>query len=176
MISATRLRDLLAYDPQSGVFTWRVDRGPARAGSSAGVVVPRSGQQRDKFYIRIGLDGRRYYAHVLAYVWMTGAAPLGELDHRNGDGLDNTWSNIRLASHAENGRHRNGRRAGNTSGYSGVSFHRGAKRWRARLMVNGREVQVGYFDDPVTAAKARDDAARRLHGEFAHLNFREEAA
>ena len=90
-----------------------------------------------------------------------------EVDHENGNGLDNRRSNLRLATRTEqlwNTR----RRSDNTSGYKGVSSFR--ERWRAEITVNGRRVHLGLFDDPADAGHAYDAAALEYFGEFACTN------
>jgi hypothetical protein len=91
-----------------------------------------------------------------------------EVDHINGDGLDNRRGNLRPATRSEN--QRNSRlRSDNTSGYKGVSLC--GKRWQASIRLHGTLYNVGSFDNPYEAALAYDTKARELHGEFARLNF-----
>ena len=93
-----------------------------------------------------------------------------ELDHKDGDGLNCRKSNLRAASREENSHNADVRRD-NTSGYRGVSFVRTKGRWTARISANHQSHFLGFFDTPERAAQAYDDAARRLHGEFASVNF-----
>lgn len=100
------------------------------------------------------------------------AAPAGvQVDHRNGDKLDNRRSNIRLASNAENGWNTN-RRQHNRSGFKGVTWVPGRRRkhWCAEIRTNGRRIHLGYFSDLHEAAAVYDAAALRLHGDFAATN------
>lgn len=90
-----------------------------------------------------------------------------ETDHANGDGLDNRRANLRRATRSQNSL--NGSSRGGSSPFKGVSLKEG--RWRARIKVNYREIYLGRFSTPEEAAKAYDDAARDLAGEFAALNF-----
>jgi uncharacterized protein (DUF2249 family) len=92
-----------------------------------------------------------------------------EVDHINFDGLDNRKGNLRLASHAQNGQHT--RRRNLKSGYFGVRYYRrGPHHWRVSIKHAAGYVHVGYFDDPMEAAKAYDRVAKALHGDFAKLN------
>jgi hypothetical protein len=91
-----------------------------------------------------------------------------QVDHINGAGLDNRRGNLRLASHAENMRNRGAKR-NNTSGYKGVSFHRQRQKWRAQIMIDGRETHLGYFLTPEEAHAAYCEAAERYHGKFARV-------
>jgi hypothetical protein len=98
-------------------------------------------------------------------------APKGLLvDHADGDGLNNTRGNIRLASESQNGA--NSKISdGFTSRYKGVQRHKLNGRWRATICVNRVRNHLGYFASEVDAARAYDEAARELFGEFARLNF-----
>lgn len=169
MITADRLRELLHYDPKTGIFTWRVYRGTRWPGAVAGCTSAIDGK-----YTLIGADNGRYLAHRLAWLYMTGEWPEHEIDHRNNDGHDNRWRNLRHATRTQNGR--NIRRASrNTSGYIGVYYDdktpRSLKRWHAQIRDNdGKYKNLGRFHTAEEAARVRDEAARRLHGEFAVLN------
>lgn len=96
--------------------------------------------------------------------------PGEEVDHIDGNKLNNTRGNLRIASNAENKMNRD-KQSNNTSGYKGVSFHKKYKKWRAIIGIQGKSIHLGYFSDAVEAAKAYDDSARKYHGEFARTNF-----
>jgi len=93
-----------------------------------------------------------------------------DVDHANGNGLDNRRANLRIATKAENGRNR-GPNRNNTSGYKRVCWHKGAGKWLASIQVDRRQISLGLYDDPVDAALAYDLAAIEHHGEFAWTNF-----
>lgn len=94
--------------------------------------------------------------------------PGEETDHINGDTLDNRRANLRLATHAQNGRNRTKKNKNNTSGYMGVDWHK--TKWRAHIQVNGKDIHLGYFHDLVEAARVYDEAALKYHGRFASIN------
>lgn len=97
--------------------------------------------------------------------------PKGMLtDHRDNDSLNNQCSNLRTATHAEN-QHNRGKGYGSTSGYKGVTWEKSCGKWRAQIGVNGEKTFLGRFDNIEEAARAYDEAARELHGEFAKTNF-----
>lgn len=161
-ISAEEARQLLDYNPETGVFTWRVQRrGTARVGSIAGRVD--SGG-----YIQIAIYGRRYQAHRLAWMIVHGAWPEKHIDHINGKRRDNRLCNLRLATQSENLCNTK-RRSDNTSGVKGVSWHNASKKWRARIAIYRQTKILGYFATPEEAHAAYCNAARELHGEFANF-------
>ena len=92
-----------------------------------------------------------------------------QVDHKNGNGLDNRRCNLRACSHNQN--QRNQKPVGGSSKYVGVYWKKDESKWKARIKVDGREIHLGLFSNEVEAAKARDRAALRYHGEFARLNF-----
>lgn len=119
-----------------------------------------------KGYPSIWIDGKNVLVHRFIL-----AAPSGiEVDHVNGNALDARRKNLRMCSRAENMRNR-GLRSSNTSGFKGVSWSGVAKRWRAYLLVDGRQKHLGLFDSARDAATAHDAAAREHHKQFAWVNF-----
>lgn len=96
------------------------------------------------------------------------------VDHINGDSLDNRRANLRPATPLENMRNAR-RRSDNTSGYKGVSWDGERSAWAAYIRVIGHRHFLGRYADPVSAARAYDDAARQHFGEFARVNFPEDA-
>jgi len=98
-------------------------------------------------------------------------APKGlQVDHINGNGLDNRKENLRLCTATQNKRNvKNNKR--NKSGYRGVSLDARSGKYKAQISTGEKILSLGSFDDPVDAAKAYDNAALKYHGEFASLNF-----
>jgi hypothetical protein len=106
--------------------------------------------------------------HVL--VWqLLGRRPVTKVDHVDCDPLNNSESNLRDGS-IGNSRNVRVLRRTNTSGMVGVSWHKAQRKWIARIHSDGKKLHLGGFDDIESARKARDEAALRLHGEFAVLN------
>jgi hypothetical protein len=91
------------------------------------------------------------------------------VDHRDGNGLNNRRTNLRLCSHAQNLRNQRVQR-NNTSGFKGVSFENRRNRWVAYIYFEGKHIWLGYFHSPKHAALAYNAAARRCFGEFANVN------
>lgn len=96
-----------------------------------------------------------------------------DVDHINGDRLDNRKENLRACSRAENSRN-SVKHRDNTSGYKGVSWHEQKGKWRARIRRNGKEKHLGLFETADAAARAYDQSAKVCFGVFAKLNFKEE--
>jgi hypothetical protein len=93
------------------------------------------------------------------------------VDHRNGDSLDNRKANLRLATRTQNSCNKQKTKSKTTSKYIGVSYEKGQKRWAVKVKYRGKSHWVGGFKSEIEAAKARDKAAKKYHGEFARLNF-----
>jgi hypothetical protein len=93
-----------------------------------------------------------------------------EIDHVNLNTLDNRRENLRRSTHKQNAMNR-GRYANNTSGFKGVHWDKEKKRWRSKIYANNRLHYIGMFACKEKAARAYDEKAKKLHGEFAHLNF-----
>jgi hypothetical protein len=156
-LTQERLRELLDYDPETGVFVWKVYRARgARAGDTAGT------SKSNKLYLRIGIDRINYYAHRLAWFWVTGVFPKYEIDHKDGDGFNNRFSNLREATHGENGQNlRLSRR--NKSGYRGVYFCNSKGSWASRIVVNYVTIDLGQHSTPEKAYAAYLKAKASLH-------------
>src|SRR5687768_17425464 len=89
------------------------------------------------------------------------------VDHENHNGLDNRRENLRHATQQQNKRNQRIRK--NTSGFKGVRWDKG--KWQARIMIDGIQLNIGRYFEPLDAARAYDAAARQYHGEFASINF-----
>ena len=158
MLTADRLRELLDYDPATGIFTWRVARNSRiKAGSVAG------GFQYG--YARIRVDDMLYRSHRLAWLHVYGTWPSGEVDHRDGVKHNNAIDNLRIATDSQN-RANIGVQANNHSGIKGVGRRKSGK-WRAQIMVNKKAYHVGLFDTAEEASAAYAKAAQSHFGSFA---------
>mgnify|MGYP000851944013 FL=1 len=121
------------------------------------------------FYATTARHCRRPSGLIYMHRMLLLPAPDEEVDHVNGDGLDNRRCNLRLCTHAENGRNQR-RPTNNTSGVKGVSWNSGRGRWEANIKTGGVSHFLGYFDSIDAAARAYDAAALAEHGEFARLH------
>lgn len=157
MLTQQRLKEVLRYVKSTGLFYWRVSPKP-------GVVVgAQAGCLNDKGYVLIGVDGRLYRAHRLAWLYVTGNWPVDLIDHRNTNKQDNRWRNLRAADERLNRENRHTPLAHNTSGFLGVTWSRTMQSWQAQIKSHGRNKVLGYFKCPRKAHRAYVNAKRRLH-------------
>lgn len=166
-LTEARLKELLYYDAATGVFLWRrADPSFKRLPWSV------AGRKNEKGYLIIDVDIKPYRAHRLAWLYMYGAWPTDQLDHRNGTRDDNRISNLRDATNKEN--HENfALSRGNTSGYRGVSWDKNRQKFMAKVMHHGKTINVGRFD---TADEAGAAAAAKRAELFTHDEGRDRIA
>ena len=163
-LTQASLRELLLYDPMTGRFTWRVFRGGRLAGEDAGF----ARRRRTCAYVIVKLNYYPCLAHRLAWLYMMGAWPPAQIDHIDGDGLNNRWANLRLATISQNLQNSRLHRDSN-SGFKGVSYHKASGLWRSRIGVSGSTRSLGYFSTAKEAHVAYCAAAKDHFGEFARL-------
>lgn len=159
-ITQEQLKKFLHYNPDTGLFTWLLDRGSARAGDTAGSM---DGQG----YINIFLSGKSYCAHRLAYFYMTGSWPEHDIDHEDLDKANNRWLNLRPATDTQNEANKP-LRADNTTGYKGV--YRAGNKFAAQIKVHGKQRKLGYFGTPERAHARYLEAANLAFGEYARAS------
>lgn len=175
-ITCEFVRKVLDYDPESGILLWRerqkqdfkrsyeFKRWNSRyAGKKAGTI---SNPKRGTPYLRVKLNGKTYEAHRLIWFYMTDEWPLHEIDHRDSDGLNNRWLNLRNATDQQNCANRSVR-SDNSLGIKGVYFDKESRRYRAEIQVSGRKIYLGRFDTPEEGSRAYMAAAAHHFGEFA---------
>lgn len=119
------------------------------------------------WYVSANIGGRTVYLHR----FVTNAPRGMEVDHREHDGFDNRKSMLRVCSVGQNRRNCR-KRAATSSRFKGVYFHKGSAKWMAYVRCDGVYRYLGLHREEEEAARAYDDAARSLHGDFALLNFR----
>ena len=175
MITQDYLKECLRYDPRTGDFTWL--KRPARhfksvagqsranggnAGKSAGDIHK---EDSGKEYRRIRISHKGgssglYRAHRLAWLYMFGCFPQNQIDHINGDSLDNRIENLRDVSNLENGRNQK-KPKNNKSGVVGVSWDKKKLKWASKICVSGKGLFLGYFDEIGDAETARLSANKK---------------
>ena len=146
-LTQERLKELLYYEPETGVFTWRVSFNSITAGQEAGTI-------KQEGYIRIVVDRHSYYAHRLAFLYMEGVFPSKGVDHKYGRKTDNRWDKSRKASQTINS-HNQKILITNSSGFPGVTWDNVNKKWRSQIWVKGKHVCLGRYNSILNAALAR---------------------
>ncbi len=155
MITQEELQRKLSYSAETGVFLWRNSFCAIRAGDVAGCV-------NQCGYRQIRLGDKTYKAHRLAWLYVNGDWPKGQIDHINGDRSDNRVTNLRDVSGLVNSQNRRRPQKNNkSSGLLGA--HKSKKRWASFIGINGKARRIGLFDTPEEAHEAYLTAKRQLH-------------
>lgn len=161
-LTQERLKELLSYDPLTGVFLWKVDRGGKKAGDIAGC--------KKRSYTMISIDDEIYRAHHLAWLYMKGNFPDLFIDHRDLNKHNNIWTNLREATKSQNMANV-GLIKSNKSGFKGVSRYSAGERcgkpWQASIQKDGKSKSLGQFATKEEAHAAYVAAAEQIFGEFA---------
>lgn len=170
MLTQERLKELFHYDPLTGVFTRLVSTRRVKAGTVAGTLLHPVNSRTAYYSIKI--DGHNYYNHRLAYLYMVGKFPAHLLDHQDGNGLNNAYTNLRECKHYQNIRNTS-TNSTNTSGVKNVFWDKSVNKWRGTFGIrlpNGKRqhINVGTFTDLTEAAEAVRLKRVELHGDFAN--------
>lgn len=158
--SQQRLKELLNYDPKTGDFVWKVNRGRGiRAGDKAGYI---------SFYgyRLISIDGKQYKAHRLAFLYVLGSFPDKEVDHIDHQPDNNAWDNLRPATRSQNNLNRHSY-VNKSSGIKGVSWHKAGHKWQVRVQIKRNVLCIGLFEDIELAQLVAEEAREKYHGKFA---------
>ena len=157
-ITQSRLKEVLEYDPCTGIFTWK--KKLSKRISIGGV----AGSIRKDNYLEIRIDTVINLAHRLAWLYVYGYFP-DCIDHVNLNRSDNRISNLRESTMSQNASNCI-IRSSNTSGYKGVSWNKKKKKWRAYITFNKKRIELGHFSDPLQAHQEYCSASKNLHKEF----------
>lgn len=154
ILTQERLKELLHYNPETGIFNWKVKIGSVLCGNEAGCIMHNG---YGYSYIVIGINKKSYRAHRLVWLYVNGHLPNGIIDHKDHDGLNNKITNLRDTSYSGNGKNRVlGKN--NTSGCIGVSWNKSLHKWRASISIDRNPAHIGYFDSYFEAVCARKSA------------------
>jgi HNH endonuclease len=157
-----RLREILHYDPRTGIFTWLVATARAtKVGSVAGSLCGQG-------YVKIQIDGVTCQAHLLAWLYVYGVLPK-QLDHRDLDEANNRIRNLRRSTTSQNQANTR-KRAGTSSVFKGVTWNAKSRSWQASIKKNGKNRYLGLFDIEAAAGAAYATAAEQMFGKFARLS------
>lgn len=155
MITQEELRELLQYNPDTGVFTRVQPRARKhKKGDLAGTITTDG-------YVHIEINGRTYKAHRLAWLYVTGEWPKGLLDHKDGAKDNNAWGNLREASRSLNGQNQTKAHAHSKTGILGVTPRRG--KFVSTINIEGRNKMLGTFDDAELAELVYLEAKAKFH-------------
>ncbi len=148
MITQDRLKEVLHYSKKTGLFTWlKANNKRVRIGSIAGTLKPEG-------HVIIGIDGKLYRAHRLAWLYVEGYFPEHVIDHKKGNKADNRWKKIRHVTQSCN--MQNSKLSSiNKSGFRGVSWCTRRSKWKASIQVHKRGIHLGYHKEILDAATAR---------------------
>ena len=151
MITQLQLKEILHYNPETGIFIWKVNKSRrAKTGM-------RAGSKHTTGDVRIFINGKSYKAHRVAWLYVYGNFPGNKIDHQNGIKDDNKISKLKDVSHTENMKnhpvHKNSK-----SGFIGVSWHKKTGKWQADISVNKKTIYLGIFSNISDAVKVRIDA------------------
>lgn len=145
MITQTELKELLDYNPETGIFTWKVYRQGVKGIGSVAGYLNKAG------YIKIMINGKFYQAHRLAWFYIHGEWPKNYIDHINGQKDDNRIENLRDVSRNQNQQNRNCHRNGHLIG---TTFNKHAKKWQSQIVINGKQKHIGLFETEQEAHEA----------------------
>jgi hypothetical protein len=168
MLTQTRLKELLLYNPETGVFIWLVRRGPCALAFSVAGSLNTGTRHQGGGYRKICIDGAEYYAHRLAWFYMTGAWPKHKIDHEDLDRGNNRFLNLREATVSQNGGNCE-KRSNNTSGFKGVSWNKNAQKWIANIQHQGKYKYLGLHESAEAAHKAYSEASKELFKTFSRI-------
>jgi hypothetical protein len=164
MITQEYLKECVSYNPNTGVFSWRAPRPKEHFCSKSSYKkwhTQYAGKPclslDAKGYPCVKLKGKRRLLHQLAFLYVTGSYPAGEVDHINHISDDNRFCNLRIVTRLENSRNMP-LFSSNRSGVPGVVWHKGCSKWQAQIRDNGTCVYLGIFSRLCDAKEARDSA------------------
>ncbi len=154
-LTQERLKEVLDYDADTGIFKWREAIGNPPVGAEAGCLDSLG-------YIVVKIDRKPYKAHRLAFLYMEGYLPENTVDHANRKTWDNRWANLREVSLSCQNRNRSTPK-NNTSGVKGVSYRKNRGKFHADVSINGVLIYLGCFSDILEAACHRLAAEQCLN-------------
>ena len=159
MITAEELKKHLSYNPETGVFLrLTASGGKSKVGHPAGFL-------SDMGYLCIGINRKTYKAHRLAFLYVNGEWPIGDIDHINGIKNDNRITNLRDVSHQVNGFNQRNAHSHSKSGILGVHWDQRTQKWRAQIKLHGKKKHLGLFQTAEEAHSMYLQTKRNHHSE-----------
>ena len=154
-LTQERLKELFSYDQKTGIFRRKVARGNQSSGAIPGTKLHPNGRK----YMHV--DGHTYFSYRLAWLYVYGSFPKGEVDHRDCNKRNDSIDNLREATRRINSQNKKIAMANNKSGYLGVNKR--GNRYRARIRVDGKLINIGQFSTPQEAHEAYMRQKTKLH-------------
>lgn len=154
-LTQDRLKELLDYDPETGVFTWKIRVNNKKIRTVAGSIDKEG-------YCIICLDGKKHRSHRLAFLYMEGYLPENCVDHIDRNKNNNKWDNLREVSHTCNMRNRDIQK-NNKSGIIGISWNKRDNNWLASIRISNKSFYLGYYINLIDAVKARWQAEKKYN-------------
>lgn len=154
-IDVDYLRSVLVYDPDTGIFTWKI------RSTRKDLIGKPAGNVRKRGYVLIAIHNKKRLAHRLAWLYMTGKEPSFHIDHKNGNPTDNRFSNLREVNRFGNLQNMRGPTKRNKSGYLGVCFHEG--KWLVQIMHFGEKIREWGYKTPEEAYVRYLELKRQIH-------------
>ncbi len=151
-----KLKELLSYEPTTGIFTWLISKGSIKAGDIAG-----SHGKYKHLYVKI--DGKTYYLHRLAWLYLYGEMPKYMIDHINGISDDNRIDNLRDVTNTVNQQNQKKAHINSKSGLIGACWNKQNKAWKAQITHQGKVIYLGLYKTAQLAHEAYLTAKRELH-------------
>ena len=157
VITQAELKETLHYDPLTGIFTW------AKKTGKSVIIGNRAGYLKSNGYITIQLNGIAYFAHRLAWLYVTGIMPIKFIDHKDGNPSNNWFDNLRESTPLQNMQNMRKPSKNNKTGFLGVSFSKQRLKFEAVIAVKGKRKSIGFFTTPELASAAYIAEKRKLH-------------
>ena len=160
MLNQEELKRILNYNDTTGVFTWKISpKYDVKIGDVAG--------NYHNGYYRVTIKRKKYLTHRLAWLYVYGEFPKGDLDHIDNDRGNSRINNLRIADRVTNGYNRK-KPINNKSGIKGVHWSKIDKKWIVKIGVNKQKLYIGLFEDLELAELVAQEARAKYHGEFAN--------
>lgn len=157
MVTQEDVKNVLDYNQETGVFTWKNRNNNSHLSGKV------AGSKVKKGYLIIGINKTRYYAHRLAWLYVNGVMPINQIDHIDGNKTNNSISNLRDIESQKNSMNQRKPSKGNTTGFLGVTLEKKTGKYQAQIMLDGRHIYIGRFNDAIDAHNAYLSKKREVH-------------